>query len=150
MRPLLEDEGSIAFDGVALRGGHTTIFGRFRGCPVFALPGTPSACRITLEVLVRPAVLRLGGRPMAPVTVPARVMDGFRARPTLSFEWAKVRCDGDGFAARRLRGPGIGIWTSMIAANALLVVPAEVMEVRAGDVLEARLLDATASYVGVS
>lgn len=141
LRSLLAAEGIAIFDGVAIRGGHTTLFGKYHGCPVLALPGTPSACRITLEEFVRPAVLRLGGRPIAPVTVPARVANSFRARPILSFEWAQVTRNGAGFEARRVRGPGVGIWTSMIAANALLVVPADVTEVEAGDVLEAQLLD---------
>lgn len=148
LRSLLQTEGSVIFDGVAMRGGHTTMFGRYRGCPVFALPGTPSVCRIALEVFVRPAVLRLGGRSMLPVTVPAHVMTGFRARPLLSFEWAQVTRSGAGFDARRVRGPGIGIWTSMLAANALLVVPPDVTEVEDGDLLEAQLLDATIGLVG--
>ncbi|MFQ5854481.1 MAG: molybdopterin molybdotransferase MoeA [Anaerolineae bacterium] len=141
LRPLLEAEGSMIFDGVAIRGGHTTIFGQYHGCPVLALPGTPGVCRITLEQFVRPAVLRLGIRPTTPVTVPARVVNGFRTRPILSFEWAQVTRNGAGFDALRMRGAGIGIWTSMVAANALLVVPAEITEVKAGDVLKAQLLD---------
>ncbi len=144
LRSLLRAEGTIMFDGVAVRGGQTTIFGHYRGCPLFALPGTPSACRLMLEEFVRPAVLRLGGRPTAPVTVPARVAEGFRTRPLLSFEWARVTRDEAGFQAHRLRGPGVGIWTSMIRANALLVVPPDVSEVKAGDMLEAQLLDAAA------
>jgi len=147
LRPLLKAEGTIIFDGVAMRGGHTTMFGRYRGCPLFALPGTPSACRLTLEEFVRPAVLRLGGRPTAPVTAPARVLNGFHSRPLLSFEWARVTGNEAGFEARRIRGPGIGIWTSMIAANALLVVPADVTQVEDGDVLEAQLLDASVGRI---
>lgn len=141
LRPLLKAEGEIVFDGVAMQGGHTTMFGRYRGCPLFALPGTPSACRLTLEEFVRPSVLRLGGRPVVPVTVPARVVHGFHSRPLLSFEWARVTRSEAGFDARRVRGPGVGIWTSMISANALLVVPAEVTEVGVGDILEAQLLN---------
>lgn len=141
LRPSMKAEGEIVFDGVAMQGGHTTMFGRYRGCPLLALPGTPGACRITLEEFVRPAVLRLGGRSPTPVTVPARVVNSFRAHPLLSFEWARVTRSEAGFEARRVRGPGVGIWTSMIAANALLVVPAEVTEVGAGEVLEAQLLD---------
>lgn len=142
LRSLLETEGSIVVDGVAIRGGHTTMFGRYRGCPMFALPGTPSACRISLEEFVRPAVLRLGGRPTAPVTVPARVVNGFRVRPLPSFEWARMSRSGVGFEARRIRGPGVGIWTSMVRANALLVIPGGAAVIEAGEVLEAQLLDA--------
>jgi molybdopterin molybdotransferase len=147
LRPLLKAEGTTIFDGVAIRGGHTTMLGRYRGCPLFALPGTPSACRLTLEEFVRPAVLRLGGRPMVPVTVPARVVNGFHAHPVLSFEWARLTRTEAGFEARRIRGPGVGVWTSMIAANALLVVPAGVSEVERGDMLEAQLLDARESSI---
>lgn len=144
LRCLLMATGEVVFDGVAMRGGHTTMFGQYRGCPLLALPGVPSVCRLTLEEFVRPAVLRLGGRPTAPVTVPARVVNGFRTRPTLSFEWAQVTHNVAGFEAHRVRGPGIGIWTSMILANALLVVPPDVTEVRAGDTLQAQLLNVAA------
>ena len=144
LRRLLSTHGTLLFDGIAVRGGHSLLFGTFQGCPLIALPGTPGACRLFLETVVRPAVEWASGHTAGPATVPARVVTGFRSRPLLSFEWARVTPGDTGFEARRLRGPGIGIWTSMLQANALLIVPPETERVEAGMLLEAQLLDVPA------
>jgi len=62
IRPVLRALGArMAFEGAPLKPGHPASFGVLSEVPVFALPGTPAACRVAFEVLARPALLAMAG-----------------------------------------------------------------------------------------
>ncbi len=138
------------FEGVPMKPGHPACFGRWEGRPVFALPGTPSACRVAFEVLVRPAVLAMIGdrqihRPRALV----RLACDLQLPPGRSrFLWARLGADGYGTIAQPLVDQGSATIRSPSEAQALLALgPAQSM-LCAGTFVQAWLLDEAGGDVG--
>jgi molybdopterin molybdotransferase len=140
-RDVLRDLGAtMDFWKVRMRPGAPLGFGRVHDMPWIGLPGNPVSTMVTFELFVRPVLLRMLGhtrcfRLPVPVVLQEPVRIGARL---VHFLRAVVTPGEDGGLGARLTGPqGSGILTSMIRANALLVVPFERPEVSAGDVLHA-------------
>jgi molybdopterin molybdotransferase len=110
--------------------------------PFLGLPGNPVSAVVSFEVFARPAILKMGGR--ATLTRPRVevVLDEpVRSDGRESYLRAVVaRRDGQYHAV--ITGPqSSGILTSLVRANALLVIPAGVREVQAGATLQAQMID---------
>ena len=148
VKDVVESNGSLNFWRVNMRPGKPLAFGEYREIPFVGLPGNPVSAFVGFEVFVRGAIGRLGG-----------VSDGdrsqSRAEPGRS---VRVRCveeilsDGresylravvheeDGQLVAKLTGhQGSGNLLSLVQANALLIIPAGVKCVPAGQELNAWL-----------
>lgn len=127
MKAVLEDMGfTLDFWRVQMKPGSPFSFGRLDGMPVFSLPGNPVSALVTFEVLVRPALRRIHGRTAVHTpTFRVRTAEVVKARPRKTqFLRAILEAGGHGGRVARLTGPqGSGILSSMIRADALLVVP---------------------------
>jgi molybdopterin molybdotransferase len=127
---------------VRMRPGAPLGFGMLGSMPWLGLPGNPVSALVTFELFARPLLRRQRGE----LTVFRRAID-VRTRDDISlaaalthFMRAIVRWEPDG-AWAQLTGPqGSGLLTSMSLANALLIVPPDRMNVRAGETLRALLL----------
>jgi molybdopterin molybdotransferase len=98
---------------------------------------------VTFELFVRPAIRKMMGheryfrRP-----VQARAAEPITVRPKLQHFLRAVVGEGPQGLEARLTGPqGSGILTSMIRANALLVIPEGQFETAAGDTVQALRLN---------
>ncbi len=112
--------------------------------PWIGLPGNPVSTMVTFELFVRPAIRKMMGHRLPfRRTVPVRVMERIKVGPTLQhFLRAVVTPAADGSLEARLTGPqGSGILTSMVAANALLIIPEGQPETMAGTTVRALVLD---------
>jgi molybdopterin molybdotransferase len=133
----------MKFWKVRMRPGAPVGFGSLDGIPWLGLPGNPVSTMVTFELFARPLLRRMLGytrlfRRPVPVVLEEPVTI---AAPLTHFLRAIVRVRDDGALSARLTGPqGSGILTSMSLANALLVVPEDRPQSRAGDVLHALLL----------
>lgn len=141
VKEVLEEIGfEPDFWRVRTRPGSPFTFGLLRGRPVFALPGNPVSAMVTFEVFARPALDRMQGLadPRRPRT-PVRAAERIRTKPGFThFLRCRLEPHADGVPRARLTGPqGSGILTSMVAADALLVVPEEVGVLEPGDPAEA-------------
>jgi len=131
---------------VRMRPGAPLGFGLLHGRPWIGLPGNPVSTMVTFELFVRPVIRRLLGHPLPfRRTVPVRVTEAITLGPRLRhFLRAIVQPNGPGGSGElvaRLTGPqGSGILTSMVHANALLIVPEDRPTVAAGETLAAILL----------
>jgi molybdopterin molybdotransferase len=98
---------------------------------------------VTFELFVRPAIRKMAGHPLAfRRTVAVRVAEPIHLKPRLQHFLRAIVTDGPSGPEARLTGPqGSGILTSMILANALLIVPEGQFETPAGSTLRALLLD---------
>jgi molybdopterin biosynthesis enzyme len=99
---------------------------------------------VTFELFVRPAIrFMMGHGSPFRRTVRVRVAEPIRLGPTLQhFLRAVVAPGSDGVLDARLTGPqGSGILTSMVKANALLVIPEGQHETPAGAAAHAVLLE---------
>jgi molybdopterin molybdotransferase len=125
---------------VALRPAKPFGFGRVLGVPLFGLPGNPAASVVAFEVLVRPALLRLLGRPpRARPSYPAELVDDVRQRPG-RLHLVRARCwrEGERRLVRAAGHQGAGTVGSLAAANAWMVLQPEVESLPAGSTVEVR------------
>jgi molybdopterin molybdotransferase len=157
--------GELRFWKLRMRPGAPVGFGVLRGVPWIGLPGNPVSTMVTFELFVRPAIRKLMGHTLPfRRTVPVRAAEPIKVGPKLqhflravvseSFELRVDRSAKDlSSDAQRatpnaqlptavLTGPqGSGILTSMIKANALLVIPEGQHQTPAGATAQAIVLD---------
>ncbi|MGH7475442.1 MAG: molybdopterin molybdotransferase MoeA [Longimicrobiales bacterium] len=145
MKDVLERLGfRFDFWRVRMRPGSPLSFGlleRERAAPiyVFGLPGNPVSALVTFEVMAKPGLRRLLGREdVFPATVRVRLAERVDSRRGMT-QFLRVRIETRaGEVVARLTGPqGSGMLSSMVAADALLIVPESAESLAAGDVAEA-------------
>lgn len=145
-RAVLEQLGlRVAFWRVRMKPGSPFAFGwidALGGIPWFGLPGNPVSAMVTFELFVRPALLRMGGHDAVfrPV-VKVRLSEGYEKQPGLT-HFARIRLlqDHAGHTATLTGAQGSGILTSMLAADALAVVPEASHGVEPGGAVSAIVL----------
>lgn len=148
VKDVLAREGEIAFWTVAMKPGKPLAFGCFysggRRVPHIGLPGNPVSSMVAFELFGRPAMMKMMGkadwrRPVVRAIAEERVVN--RDDPRVFF----ARCivtERDGRYYASLTGPqSSGMLTSMVYANGLTVIPAEVDEVEVGEEIDVIMLD---------
>ena len=144
VRQVLGELGAeLRFWRLRMRPGAPVGFGVLGGIPWIGLPGNPVSTMVTFELFVRPAIRKMCGQALPfRRTVPVCLAETVVLRPRLQhFLRAAIRQSPTGPEAR-LTGPqGSGILTSMVLADALLVVPEGQFETPAGASLPALVLD---------
>ncbi len=137
--------GELSLWRVRMRPGAPLGFGRLFGVPWLGLPGNPVSALVTFELFGRPLLRCLAGhaRPHRR-TIPVTLIEPLKLGASLThFLRVVLESDGDNAELRaRLTGAqSSGMLTSMSSADALIVVPPEPLEVKAGTILRALPLD---------
>lgn len=135
--------GSLDFWKLRMRPGAPVGFGRVLGVPWIGLPGNPVSTMVTFELFVRPAIRAMAGHasPFRRATQ-VRAAEHISLRPTLQHFLRAVVTDTASGPEARLTGPqGSGILTSMVRANALLIVPEGQHETPKGSPMSAIVLN---------
>lgn len=117
--------GEILFWKLRMRPGAPMGFGRLGTIPWIGLPGNPVSTMVTFELFVRPAIRAMLGH-MLPFrrSIAVRVAEPITLRPRLQHFLRAIVTEGPHGPEARLTGPqGSGILTSMVHANALLIIP---------------------------
>ncbi|MEV1129091.1 gephyrin-like molybdotransferase Glp [Agromyces sp. NPDC049794] len=142
VRHVLGELGTVDFPRVAMQPGKPQAFGVLPdGTPVFGLPGNPVAVAVSFEAFVRPALLRLAGR--AEVRRPTwRVKAdlGWRS-PSGRRQYMPIALGSDRDGTPTVRpatggGSGSHLVGGLAMADGFAIVPEDVVEVAAGDVVE--------------
>jgi molybdopterin molybdotransferase len=144
LRGVLEELGAEQrFWKLRMRPGAPVGFGILKGIPWIGLPGNPVSAMVTFELFVRPAIRKMSGHALPfRRSVPVRLAEPISLKPRLQHFLRAVVSEGADGPEARLTGPqGSGILTSMVAANALLVIPEGQFETPAGAVVQALRLD---------
>ena len=147
VKEVLAQVGDVAFHKVGMQPGMPQAFGFLGGegphrIPCFGLPGNPVSAFVSFEVLVRPALRRLQGRPdlNRPRVTAILEEDVTSPQHKVSFLRVRLRRDGPRWLAR-LTGPqGSGLLHSAVAADGLAEVPADQTRVEAGNTVVVHLL----------
>jgi molybdopterin molybdotransferase len=141
IKEVIEANGRMDFWRVNMRPGKPLAFGEYKGIKLIGLPGNPVSAFVGFEVFVRPTLGRLAGS-----------MDGDRQRVRVrcgeevesdgreSYLRAKLRMEGGILLASLTGHQGSGNLLSLVQADALLIIPAGVKCVPAGQEVEAILL----------
>jgi molybdopterin molybdotransferase len=147
VKDVLVKEGKISFWEVRLKPGKPIAFGTFPGksgdIPHLGLPGNPVSAMVTFEIFAGPCILKmLGKKNFEKATVEATLEDTVENEDSRRVYARAVLEKRNGQYFARTTGPqGSGILTSMSQANALVVVPESIPLAKAGDKVQAILLD---------
>ena len=145
VKEALRGRGTVDFVQVRMQPGKPQGFGTVgeRDVPLFALPGNPVSAYVSFEVFVRPALRTMMG--LLPAGRPAlktRLMHQLRSPAgRIQIARAVAAQDASGWHADPVWGQASHFIADLSRANALLVIPAEVTELAAGDEVEMWLLD---------
>ncbi len=148
VKEVLAREGKIAFCTVAMKPGKPLAFGAFerdgRRVPHIGLPGNPVSSMVAFELFGRPAILKMMGkkdlrRPVIRASAGGRFANRDDNRVFLA------RCivtERHGqYYVKPTGEQGSGMLTSMMHANGLTIIPAEVDVVEIGDEVQVLMLD---------
>lgn len=143
VKTVLEDEGNVGFWRVRMRPGKPLAFGTYQGVPYLGLPGNPVSALVSFERFARPAILKMAGhtaweRPRLPVTL----LDPLDSDGRETYARAIVSREADGrYVARVTGSQGSHVMTSLVEANALVIMPEGEKELPAGSQVEAMMID---------
>ena len=144
---VVAEVGTLAVHGVAVRPGHPVVLGVVHGdgaagpTPVLGAPGYPVSAALTFDIFAAPLLARLEGAP-PPEGAVARARLARKLASTMGMDdWVRVRLGrvDDRLVATPLPR-GAGVLTSLVRADGLLVVPAELEGHHAGEEVTIRLL----------
>jgi molybdopterin molybdotransferase len=143
VKNIMAEQGEINFWRINMRPGKPVAFGYIGTVPLLGLPGNPVSAAVTFELLGRPVIRKMLGHtrllhPQIEVVVEDGV--GERAMRRHYVRAHVERRDGH-FVARTTGNQGSNITTSLLNANALVIVPEGGVELRPGETAQAIMLD---------
>lgn len=144
VKDVLKELGSeMIFWKVAMKPGKPLAFGIIGGKPAFGLPGNPISSMVAFEQFVRPALLKMSGRKkIFSALINATLTKDIKIKPgRMNFIRAEVRIDGPGVTATPLEGQGSGVISTMVRANAFVVVPKDSEGFKAGEIVKVQPFD---------
>jgi molybdopterin molybdotransferase len=141
VKQVIESNGKMDFWRVNMRPGKPLAFGEYKGILFIGLPGNPVSSFVGFEVFVRPVLERLrgslnGSRQTVRVRCEAQIDSDGRE----SYLRAQILEENGNFIARLTGHQGSGNLHSLVQANALLIIPAGVKCVPAGQEVNAWLI----------
>jgi len=129
MPAVLDEVGELTAHGIRMTPGRPTALGRLGGRPAFLLPGWPYAVLVHFELVVAPALAKMGHRPLpARRPVRARVAEPLAPNPELTrVLQAELAADeAGGWRATLLMQPpppsASRIMTQMLRADGFVIV----------------------------
>ncbi len=142
---VVESLGDLLVHGVAVRPGHPVILGMIsrgdgRSVPIIGVPGYPVSAALTGEIFVEPLLARWLGRPAAePITLPAVLTRKVHSSAG-DDEYLRVTVGrvGDRVVAAPLPR-GAGVITSLVRADGIVLIPAGMSGIEAGETVQVRL-----------
>jgi molybdopterin molybdotransferase len=141
VKQVLESNGSVDFWRVNMRPGKPVAFGEYKKIPFIGLPGNPVSAFVGFEVFVQAALGRLSGSLVAGrQTVRVTCAEQIDSDGRESYLRAHVSEEHGSLVARLTGHQGSGNLHSLVQANALLIIPAGVKCVPAGQEVDAWLI----------
>jgi molybdopterin molybdotransferase len=118
--------GDVDFYKVAMQPGMPQGFGHVEGKPYFGLPGNPVSVFVSLEVFLRPAILKMMGRThlFRPEVTATLTEDVRGPRGKLQFARVEVRREEGGWSAAPTGARGSNLISTVARANGLAMIPA--------------------------
>lgn len=128
VRQVLEPLGADVAE-VAMQPGGPQGTALVDGVPVVCFPGNPVSAQVSFTVLLRPLLRAAAGLPrIEPLRLP--LLEPVRRSPAGRRQWLRGVLRGGGVAP--VGGPGSHLVAAMAAADVLIDVPADAVEVAAG------------------
>jgi len=136
VREVLEPLGAQV-GTVAMQPGGPQATALFEGVPVICFPGNPVSSQLSFEVFVAPLLRQAAGMPRAE-----------RARRVLAHDITSVPGKRqflrgrivDSGLVEQVAGPGSHLVAALAAADSLIIVPEDVLMLKAGETVETWML----------
>lgn len=143
VKNIMQEQGEINFWRINMRPGKPVAFGHISGTPLLGLPGNPVSSAVTFELFGRPVLRKMMGhtrllKPQIEVTVEDGVHEQAMRR---HYVRAHVEWHDNHFVARTTGNQGSHIMTSLLNANALVIVPEGGATIAPGETARAIMLD---------
>lgn len=143
VKNIMAEQGEINFWRINMRPGKPVAFGHIGGVPLLGLPGNPVSAAVTFELFGRPVIRKMMGHarllhPQAEVMVEDGISERVMRR---HYVRARVEWRDGHFVARTTGNQGSNITTSLLRANALLIVPEGGTTIPPGGTTRAMMLD---------
>jgi putative molybdopterin biosynthesis protein len=138
---VIEERGELLVHGVAVKPGKPMLIGRLGGAAYIGLPGYPVSALTIFRTFVAPALRSAAGLP-EPVTATVQATMGVRERSPQGrrrFMPTGLVEDGDGRLLAYPVDKGSGATTSLVEADGVVEVPADVEYLGQGEAVEVRL-----------
>jgi len=141
VKDVVESNGNLDFWRVNMRPGKPLAFGEYKGIPFIGLPGNPVSAFVGFEVFVRDAIGKLRGiSDRSRQKVHVRTEEEILSDGRESYLRSIIHEESGGYIAKLTGHQGSGNLLSLVQANALLIIPAGVKCVPAGQEVDAWLL----------
>lgn len=143
VKDIMTEQGNINFWRINMRPGKPVAFGHIGNVPLLGLPGNPVSTAVTFELFGRPILRKMQGhtrllKPQVPVVVKDGVSDRAMRR---HYVRAHVEWHNNHFVAHITGNQGSNIMTSLLQANAFVIVPEGGVTIQPGDTAQAMMLD---------
>ena len=146
-KAMMKKMGDVVFWKIAMRPGRPMAVGRITQCHrsavLFGLPGNPVAVMVTFLAFVKPALLQMMGSTLSPTPLMrARTQEVLRKKPgRTEYQRGIVTRNADGELEVITTGnQGSGVLSSMVQANALIVLQHTQSTAQVGDWVDVLML----------
>jgi molybdopterin molybdotransferase len=146
-KAMMKKLGDVVFWKIAMRPGRPMAVGRItqghRSAVLFGLPGNPVAVMVTFLAFVKPALLQMMGSTVSPTPLMrARTQEVLRKKPgRTEYQRGMVTRNADGELEVITTGnQGSGVLSSMVQANALIVLQHTQSTAQVGDWVDVLML----------
>jgi molybdopterin molybdotransferase len=140
VRSILDEIGEIGFWRINIRPGKPLAFGKIGDVPFFGLPGNPVSAMVTYDALVRPALLKCGGKSDDSHYIEALTGETMRSDGRRTFARVRIERKNGQFVAYETGTQSSGALVSMVKADGLLIIPENIRSVDTGTKLKVKLL----------
>ncbi len=140
VKVVMHELGDIDFWRINMRPGKPLAYGTLQGIPFFGLPGNPVSAMVTFEVLVRPALAKIAGRPFKQKTVKAIATADMHSDGRRSYNRVILSQESGSIVATPTGTQSSGALMSMVKADGLAIIPEGRTTVPAGAELTVILL----------
>lgn len=143
VKSVLVQEGQVGFWRVRMRPGKPLAYGSYAGVPYLGLPGNPVSAMVSFERFARAAILKMAGHTqLERPQIKVRLLEPIHSDGRESYVRAVVTRQGNGeYVAETTGSQGSHIMTSLVQANALIIVPEGVKHIALDELVTAWMLD---------
>jgi molybdopterin molybdotransferase len=143
VKAALEKLGTVGFRKVAMQPGMPQGFGMVGAAstPIMTLPGNPVSAYVSFQLFVRPALRALQGKASGHQRTARAVLTAPLRSPRDKRSFLRGVLADDGTEITPLSGQASHQLAALARANALIVVPEQVVAMQEGDVAEVICLD---------
>ncbi len=136
VKEVLSSLGTVTFERVAMQPGMPQGFGHIgsSATPIITLPGNPVSALVSFEAFVRPVIRRLQGRSATEFSSGTVIAGSEFRSPKDKVQFVRAQFI-TATSASPIGAQGSHILGGLAQAECLLIVPAEIEQVRSGDTL---------------